>query len=198
MNEIPFMKRQPTLLFALIVLVCSFAYGQTNQPAERFTANAVSLSPEYGTGQRIVEITVDRWSANAEREQLVAALQQKGSDELLKQLQKTKPVGRIRTPDSLGYDLHYADQQRDADGARTIVIATDRPIGFSEATNRPRSIDYPFTVIQMKLDRDGTGKGTLSYATRITAKNNVIELEDFASQPIMLNNIKSEPKNATK
>jgi len=26
----------------------------------------------------------------------------------------------------------------------------------------------------------------------------VIELEDFASQPIMLNNIKAEPKNATK
>jgi hypothetical protein len=51
----------------------------------------------------------------------------------------------------------------------------------------------------MQLDRDGTGKGTMSYATRIVAhENNVIELEDFATQPIMLNNIKSEPKNATK
>ena len=193
------MKRQLTLLFALVVLVCSFAYGQTNQPAERFTANAVSLSPEYGTGQQIVEITISRWSSNAERERLVGALQQKGPDELLKQLRKNKPVGRIRTPDSLGYDLRYAYQQTDPDGGRTIVIGTDRPIGFWEAANQPRSIQYPFTVIQMKLDRDGTGKGTMSYATRIVAhENNVIELEDFASQPIMLNNIKSEPKNATK
>jgi len=81
------------------------------------------------------------------------------------------------------------------------VIATDRPIGFWEATQRPRSFDYPFTVIQMKLDREGHGSGTLSYATRIVPRgNNVIELEDFATQPIMLNNIKAEPrtKNATK
>jgi hypothetical protein len=184
---------------ALALLVFPLAYAQTNQPAERFTANAVSLSPEYGTGQQVVEITISRWSPASERARLVAALREKGSDELLKQLQKNKPVGRIRTPDSLGYDLRYAYQQTDADGGRTIVIATDRPIGFWEATNRPRSVDYPFTVIQMKLNRDGTGTGTMSYATRIVAhENNVIELENFASQPIMLNNIKAEPKNATK
>ncbi|HTI40254.1 MAG TPA: hypothetical protein VL693_00405 [Vicinamibacterales bacterium] len=184
---------------ALALLVFPLAYAQTNQPAERFTANAVSLSPEYGTGQQVVEITISRWSPASERARLVTALREKGSDELLKQLQKNKPVGRIRTPDSLGYDLRYAYQQTDADGGRTIVIATDRPIGFWEATNRPRSVDYPFTVIQMKLNRDGTGTGTMSYATRIVAhENNVIELENFASQPIMLNNIKAEPKNATK
>jgi hypothetical protein len=183
----------------LVLLVFTLAYAQTNQPAERFTANAVSLSPEYGTGQQVVEITINRWSPTSERARLVSALREKGSDELLKQLQKNKPVGRIRTPDSLGYDLRYAYQQTDADGGRTIVIATDRPIGFWEATNRPRSVDYPFTVIQMKLNRDGTGTGTMSYATRIVAhENNVIELENFASQPIMLNNIKAEPKNATK
>ena len=186
---------------ALVVLVSSFAFAQTTGQPERFTANAVSLSPEYGTGQQVVEFTVNRWSPEAERERLVSVLQQKGPEELLKQLQKLKPVGRIRTPDSLGYDLRYAAQMPAEDGGRTIVIATDRPIGFWEATQRPRSFDYPFTVIQMKLDREGHGSGTLSYATRIVPRgNNVIELEDFATQPIMLNNIKAEPrtKNGTK
>jgi len=184
------------VLFTLLAVV---AYAQTNGQPERFTANAVSTSPEYGTGQQIVEITIDRWSPNAERQRLVTALQTKGSDELLKQLQKNKPVGRIRTPDSLGYDLRYAQQTPLPEGGRMVVIATDRPIGFWEATEHPRSFDYPFTVIQMKLDREGNGTGTLSYATRITAhENNVIELEDFATQPIMLNNIKAEPKNATR
>jgi hypothetical protein len=191
--------RQFGVMAVLLMLAAVVAYAQTNAPAERFTANAVSISPQYGTGQQIVEITVDRWSSNAERERLVTALQTKGPDELLKELQKNKPVGRIRTPDSLGYDLRYAQQTPLPDGGRMIVIATDRPIGFWEATRRPRSFDYPFTVIQMKLDREGKGTGTLSYATRITAhENNVIELEDFATQPIMLNNIKAEPKNATK
>jgi hypothetical protein len=191
--------RQFSAIAALLMLAAVVTYAQSNAPAERFTANAVSTSPQYGTGQQIVEITVDRWSPNAERERLVSALQTKGPDELLKQLQKNKPVGRIRTPDSLGYDLRYAQQTPLPEGGRMIVIATDRPIGFWEATQRPRSFDYPFTVIQMKLNREGNGTGTLSYATRITAhENNVIELEDFATQPIMLNNIKAEAKNATR
>jgi hypothetical protein len=194
MNIRPF-----TVFPALVLVVSSLVYAQSNGQPERFTANAVSLSPQYGTGQQVVEITVDRWSPAAERGRLVTALREKGPDELLKELQKSKPVGRIRTPDSLGYDLRYAWQQPTEDGGRTIVIATDRPIGFWEATRQPRSINYPFTVIQMKLDKDGTGTGTMSYATRIVAhENNVIELEDYASQPIMLNNIKAEPKNATK
>lgn len=191
--------RQFTAITGFIVMISGLAIAQTNGQPERFTANAVSLSPQYGTGQQVVEITVNRWSSDAERDRLVMALQTKGSDELLKQLQKNRAVGRIRTPDSLGYDLHYAYQVPAEDGGRTIVIATDRPIGFWEASRRPRSFDYPFTVIEMKVDRDGNGSGTMSYATKIVAReNNVIELEDFATQPIMLNNIKAEAKNATK
>src|SRR6187551_2163809 len=162
-------RRQLNMMAVLFMLLAVVGYAQTNGQPERFTANAVSLSPEYGTGQRIVEINVDRWSPNTERERLVSTLQTKGPNELLKQLQKNKPVGRIRTPDSLGYDLRYAQQTPLPEGGRMIVIATDRPIGFWEATQRPRSIDYPFTVIQMKLDREGNGSGTISYATRIVA-----------------------------
>ena len=189
-----FTSRLFLMVAAFVAFVCSFPAAQTLGQPERFTANAVSLSPQYGTGQQTVEITVDRWSLASDRERLVTALQQKGPDELLKQLQKTKPVGRIRTPDSLGYDLRYAQQTPLSDGGRSIVIATDRPIGFWEATNRPRTFDYPFTVIQMNIGREGTGSGTMSYATKIIAKDNMIELEDFATKPIMLNNIRAEPK----
>jgi hypothetical protein len=101
-------------------------------------------------------------------------------------------VGRIRTPDSLGYDLHYAQQTPTEEGGRRIVIATDRPIGFWEASRQPRSIDYPFTVIQMQLDRDGHGKGTMSVATKIRAYDNTIELENFASAPVMLTEIRAK------
>jgi len=81
---------------ALVVLVSSFAFAQTTGQPERFTANAVSLSPEYGTGQQVVEFTVNRWSPEAERERLVSVLQQKGPEELLKQLQKLKLAKKDR------------------------------------------------------------------------------------------------------
>ena len=80
------------------------------------------------------------------------------------------------------------------EGERRIVLATDRPIGFWEATRRPRTIDYPFTVIQMEIDRNGEGKGTLSYATKIIPQGDTIVLENFATQPIMLTQIKSEAR----
>jgi hypothetical protein len=39
-----------------------------------------------------------------------------------------KPVGRIRTPGSIGYDLRFAQQRKLPDGDREIVVATDRPM----------------------------------------------------------------------
>jgi len=35
----------------------------------------------------------------------------------------------------------------------------------------------------MQIGRDGKGRGTMSYATTITTKGNVIELENFARRP---------------
>jgi hypothetical protein len=142
----------------LLMLLAVVAYAQTNGQPERFTANAVSTSPEYGTGQRIVEITVDRWSPNAERERLVAApadqrIRRAAQAAAEEQAGRTHPDARLAR-----YDLRYAQQTALPEGGRMVVIATDRPIGFWEATQRPRSFDYPFTVIQMKLDREGTGR----------------------------------------
>ena len=40
--------------------------------------------------------------------------------------------------------------------------------------------------------KKGRGKGTLSFATKLVARGNVIELENFASAPVMLTEIKAE------
>jgi hypothetical protein len=46
-------------------------------------------------------------------------------------------------------------------------------------------------VIQMEIPREGKGSGRISYATKIVAKDNTIELENFASAPIMLTQIEA-------
>jgi hypothetical protein len=189
------MRHRPALFaaVALVALGSAWPTAQTNQPAEEFTAVAVQ-NDNLGAGAGTVLITVDRWSTDAERNRLVTTLQQQGPDKLLDVLQDMRPVGRIRTPDSLGYDLRYAHETKGEDGERRIVIATDRPIGFWEATRRPRTVDYPFTVIQMEIPREGAGKGTLSYATKIVARDNIIELENYSTQPIMLNEIQARAR----
>jgi hypothetical protein len=184
-----------TTVTAFVSLLAPTGVMQSNQPAERFTAFAVSLGGNARrSGAGIVEIVVDRWSTDAERQRLVETLQTKGPGEMLEAMRDMREVGHIRTPDSLGYPLRYAHQTAGEEGGRRIVIATDRPISFWEQVNRPRTIDYPFTVIQMQIGQDGTGEGRMSVATRIIAHDNIIELERYEAQPVMLNKVRAQPK----
>ena len=177
---------------SLVLLAGAVALAaQTMGQPEEFNAVAI-VNNNLGSGSGRVIMRVQRWSTEAERTRLTAALQ-KGSDALLDALRDQRSVGTIRTPDSLGYDLRYAYQEPGEDGGRRIVIATDRPIGFWEARNQPRSIDYPFTVIQMEIGKDGEGKGTLSLATKVMPRGNVIILENFATSPVMLTKIEARP-----
>jgi hypothetical protein len=173
-----------TLLFA------PAGRAQTAGEKESFTAVAIlndSLTSAAGT----VLIDITRWSTDTERTKLVSTLVELGPQELLKELRDSRPTGTIRTPDSLAYDLRFAHQTPTDEGGRRIVLATDRPIGFWEASRQPRTIEYPFTVIQMEIGRDGRGKGTMSYATKITPRGkNTIELENFGTSPVMLTEIK--------
>ena len=166
-------------------------YSQTMGQKEEFNAVAI-VNNEFGAGAGRVIMRVERWSSEAERGTLIRTLMKDGPNALLDELQEMKSVGTIRTPDSLGYDLRYAHQEPGEDGGRRIVLATDRPISFWEARNQPRTIDYPFTVIEMQIGRDGEGKGTLSYATKIIARGNTIELENFTSAPIMLTKVEAK------
>ena len=170
------------------------ASTQTMGEKEEFNATAI-VNNEFGSGAGRVILRVTRWSTESERGLLTRTLLKGGPQELLDALQDQKSVGTIRTPDSLGYDLRYAHQEPGDEGGRRIVLATDRPISFWEARNQPRTIDYPFTVIQMQIDRNGEGKGTLSYATKIIARGNTIELENFATSPVMLTQIEAKKIN---
>ena len=182
--------RTAILVGSTVLAASSGVVAQTHGEKEQFTAVAIANN-NLGSGAGTVLISVDRWSTSAEREKLVSTLVKTGPRALLDALQDMRPVGRIRTPDSLGYDLHYAFQTPGEDGGRRIVIATDRPIGFWEAYNQPRTVDYPFTIIQMEIGPDGRGKGTLSAFTKVLASGNNIYLENFASAPIMLTEIKA-------
>jgi hypothetical protein len=165
--------------------------AQSNQPAERFRAFAVNMSGVGRTGSGTVDIQIDRWSSDAEREKLIQVFMEKGPNKLLDALQDTKKVGYIRAPQTLAWDLRYARQIEGEDGGRTIIIVTDRPINFQEARNQARTMDYPFTLIQMNLDKDGNGEGKASVATKITynKKKNTVELENYGTQPVMLTKV---------
>ena len=176
---------------AVVLGASAASPGQTTGDKLSFTAVAVANN-NLAAGAGTVLMDVTRWSTPEDVRELADALRQKGPQALLSKLQDARPTGTIRTPDSLAYDLHFASRTPTPEGGSRIVLATDRPIGFWEARSGSRTLDYPFTVVQMEIGADGTGKGTLSVATRIDAAGDVIELENFASAPVMLTEIRTE------
>lgn len=185
-------------VFALALLMNSAALnGQAAAPGERFRAFAVNMDSMVGrTGAQAVEIVVERWSTEGEATRLLKVLQSEGPQKLLNALQATPRLGYIRTPDSLGYDLHFARKTPGEEGGEHIVIATNRYIGFWEAANQPRTIDYPFTVIELHINRDGTGEGKMSIATKVTVDKTgqTVTLENYGTQPVRLNDVRREAK----
>jgi len=180
-----------------------------NMAVEEFFANAININngaPMGGnrtrptTAQLIIRI--ERWSTDKERDSLLEII--KGTPDvnrmnqaLVRAMQRLPRVGRIRDTagrgvTATGWDLRYARQNKLDEGGRQIVIATDRPIGFWEARNQPRTIDYPFTILELRLDKENRGEGKMIADTRIMVNRdtNEIVLENFDISPVRLANIR--------
>jgi hypothetical protein len=173
---------------AAYVGLAGTAGGAGRAQKETFTAFAVNMNSR-GPSTATVDITIERWTTDEEQSMLLKTLQTKGPEALLAALQKMPAAGRIRTPDRIGYDLRYARQSPLDDGGRQIVVATDRPIGFWEARNAGRTLEYPFTLAEIHLNSEGKGEGKLSIATKITSRGNTLVLENYAIQPVQLNEV---------
>ena len=169
-------------------------HAQTNQPPLKLTAFAINMANVATGANAQVDINITRWSTEAERQKLITTFTEKGPAKLLDALQDQKPVGYFKLPNRLGYDLRFARQIPLEDGGRRILILTDRPISEFEAREQPRTMDYPFTLIDLRIKKDGTGVGKAAVATKIifNKKKNIVELENYSSEPVRLNNIKVE------
>jgi hypothetical protein len=182
---------------AVVVFGSISAIAQTAGSPARFTATAVNMS---NTGMRgvmgQVEIAVNRWSTDAENERLMAVLMDRGEKAFLDALGHNKSVGYFRPLTGIGFELRYAREEPLPDGGSRITILTDRPIGYTEATSQPATIDYPFTMIQLDVNADGKGEGKLSIATRIRGdkESNIMLIENYADQPIALTQVNQEKK----
>jgi hypothetical protein len=180
-----------TALVGSVVLLTLVASAQTMGTPEKFTATAMNVNNgQAGT----IDISVSRWSSDKQRDALMAVMRDKGPEKLLDTLTDMPAVGRFGAPGNLSWDIHFARKMTLPDGGERVVLITDRRIGFWEASNQPRSIDYPFTFIDIRLNRDGEGEGKMSIATKVIydKKDNMISLEDFQTSPVRLTNIRRE------
>jgi len=169
----------------------------TKKDPLRFSAFNVSM-PTGMAGT--TEIAIERWTTTDERTKLLGLVEtakygEGGQRKLLNALQRINPrVGYIRTPNSIGWDLRYAVENALPDGTRQIVIATDKPVSFAAAASGGDAMDYPFTLIEMRMKPNTKGEGKMLVGTSITVKNGRLELENYGQEPVRLTEITEEQK----
>ncbi len=169
----------------------------------RISAWAVNMS-NIATGTNAqMDISVTRWTTPDERKTLIGTFMESGQDPLLRALQRMPDHGRMRIPGwqgadphqvRLGWTLRYAWNTQLPDGGQQIILATDRFIGFWEARDRPRTMDYPFTFFEIRIDKNGEGEGRMSVATKLSfnKETNTVVLENYSSEPVRLNRVRIE------
>ncbi|HXY38618.1 MAG TPA: hypothetical protein VEQ10_03065 [Vicinamibacteria bacterium] len=157
----------------------------------RLRAFAVNMNSTGPRNSGTLDIVVERWSTPTEVDRLRTVLEEK-PDNLLSAVQKIRPrAGFVRTPNSLGWDLQFARETQLPDGSHRIILGSDRPMSFWELQNQPRSAEYQFMLVEIRLDKDGKGQGTLAPAAMVNydTDTKTLEIENYSSQPVRLTQV---------
>ena len=173
-----------SILGALLIVSAAFA-----QPVggERFTASLVDPAGNFGRGSNTapVLIHIDHYSSDAEVQRLAGILSRKGPSALRDALWDRED-GFIRVGGGLGYPIAAARSRPGENGGRVIRIMIDRPISQREVIENTRTVDYPFTFIEIKLDRNGKGEGQFYAAAKVRMSGDTLDVESFSPQPLRL------------
>ena len=185
------------LAAALVVpMVASTASAKDAEEILRLRAWAINMNSSARTAT--LDIVIERWSTPEEVSNLKAILVEQGDDKLLSALQKTKPrCGYARTSNSLGWDIYFARETPLPDGGRKIVVASDRPVSMWEARNSGRSMDYLFSLAEIRLPATGKGQGKAIPRAQLgfNKETNTLQIENYDREPVRLNEITViEPK----
>jgi hypothetical protein len=147
-----------------------------------------------------VDIVIQSYSTDAEAQAMAQLLLSSGSDAVLKALQKKKSIGKVSLVGQVGFFDLKLIRSRPVEGGRLVMAVSDRPIGFLEAYNSGRSMDYTFGILQMQLKakeedkgekQREEGEGTLIYAAKVKVIDKTkIEIENYGISPVELKGVR--------
>jgi hypothetical protein len=167
------------------------AQAQEEKPAhEVYQAQAMGTETQLG---RLfdVNINIDQYSTEADRQALIDAFQKNGSKGLSSALQKMSRKGSLAVTGTVGYDIAFARRVSTPGGYR-VRILTNRPVSFRELENGSRSEDYDLSFVELNInDQPSKSTGILLPAVqfKVDKKTKEIIAVDYRN-PWKLQNIR--------
>lgn len=147
----------------------------------------------YGTGtstrtiSRTFRLDLTGETSEAEKQTILNTLRSDGQDQLLRNIDD-RELGRFSLGGSLGLPVNAVMIEPAEGGQQRIRVIFARWIGFGELRTSSRSTDYPFSYIELLVDRRmGRGVGEYFQAARLRSRGNrTLEIEDFGTFPSRL------------
>ncbi len=170
---------------------------------QRYAAFGVAMGPGISG---VLNITINRWSTEEERQTLIDTLVKEGQEKMVDALRKLKETGFARTQTGAGMHgwpsvrIHYA-HEAEKDGKRVVLLVTDRNMSMAEQMRQGRSVEYDVSAIVMELQPvQGDdkvierGTGTFFAAVKLTfdKEKNRLEAEYMGTEPVRLTDIRRE------
>jgi len=110
-------------------------------------------------------------------------------------LEKAPTVGHLWSSEVAGYSIREALRLPQPDGGERIILITERRLGawndlWKPAGNATPS-NYPFSVIELRLNAKGEGEGKASLTGKVTVDTAAksLALENYAALPVIFKNV---------
>lgn len=157
---------------------------------ETYTGTIVSFATGASTRSvtRTFTLSLTGRTSDNEVERLIGILQDNGQERLLEVIRDID-LGRFAFTGRTADDVNIV-RTRVIDGKERIFAVFARRVELAEVRFGYRSLDYPFSVLELMIDRStGRGQGTFIGAARIrwrqdrSTREEQIEIEDFGTFP---------------
>jgi hypothetical protein len=130
-----------------------------------------------------IEITLDRLTSEADAEALGAQLREGDVD-------WGEAVGRVSIGAGLGYPIAAAFEES-VEERRHLVFLIHRPLNMREIFAGAPSTSYPYTVIELSLEADGTGSGELIPAAKVHLRDGKrLVIDQWLVRPLWIVNVR--------
>lgn len=187
-----------TSLVLAIALILGVSPSQAKkEPIEKFQANALAIDGPPGSKSSVLSINIYKWSDEEDREEVMDAIKEatenkrsyRAVPEALRTLGK---AGYMFLAGGQGWPIRYA-REIETDGTREIVLATDRPVTFSEVYRGSAVRDFDITLIVLKFEDSAKGEGVASVGTEVkwNEAKGQIEITNYSSQPVRLGDVRA-------
>ena len=172
-----------------VSLISAAASAQERTPLLKLRGFALNFTGVGAGRSGDLEIGIERWSSDAERDQLRKLIAEGGVKALAPGVAALTPrAGYITTQRGGKLDLKFARELPGTDGGRRIVLATD-PV---KETGGSKPGSYAFLVVEIRLDKSGKGEARTAGPERLSYNQQAgaLELDRYGVEPVWVKDLK--------